>query len=69
MHEQVLTKEAAALVPLLRRFRGYYLVGGTALALQIGHRISVDFDLFSSKELPRRQLARLKARVQLHQSR
>ena len=25
------------------------LVGGTSLALQIGHRISVDLDLFTSK--------------------
>lgn len=27
---------------------GRYLVGGTALALQLGHRKSVDFDLFSN---------------------
>jgi hypothetical protein len=27
--------------------RGFYLVGGTALALQIGHRTSADIDLFS----------------------
>ena len=60
MHEQVLTKGAASLIPLLRRFRGYYLVGGTALALQIGHRISVDFDLFSPKELPRNISQRIK---------
>jgi hypothetical protein len=26
---------------------GFYLVGGTALALQIGHRTSIDIDLFS----------------------
>ena len=25
----------------------FFLVGGTALALQIGHRISIDFDLFT----------------------
>lgn len=31
--------------PLLKDF---YLVGGTALALQIGHRISVDIDLFTN---------------------
>src|ERR1051325_291946 len=29
---------------------GHCLVGGTALALQIGHRISVDIDLFSFKK-------------------
>lgn len=27
--------------------KGFYLVGGTALALQIGHRTSIDIDLFS----------------------
>ena len=32
-------------MPLLKQFN---LVGGTALSLQIGHRISVDLDLFSS---------------------
>ena len=26
-----------------------YLAGGTALALQIGHRVSVDFDFFTPK--------------------
>lgn len=29
---------------------GFYLAGGTALALQIGHRRSVDFDFFSTKK-------------------
>jgi len=28
---------------------GFYLAGGTALALQIGHRISVDLDFFSEE--------------------
>ena len=52
MHEEVLTKEAKALLPRFRHCKDFYLVGGTALALQIGHRISVDFDFFSEKELP-----------------
>lgn len=30
---------------------GRYLVGGTALALQLGHRKSVDFDLFSNVKI------------------
>ncbi len=34
-------------MPALKNYR---LVGGTALALQIGHRISVDIDLFSDKK-------------------
>ncbi|MCK5703650.1 MAG: nucleotidyl transferase AbiEii/AbiGii toxin family protein [Cyclobacteriaceae bacterium] len=27
----------------------FYLVGGTALALKFGHRISIDIDLFGEK--------------------
>jgi hypothetical protein len=30
------------------KFNAFNLVGGTALALKIGHRISVDIDLFST---------------------
>ena len=29
--------------------RDYYLSGGTALSLQIGHRVSVDLDFFTKK--------------------
>lgn len=52
MHEQALTKQTSALLPYFAKFEGFYLVGGTALALQIGHRISHDFDFFTSKDLP-----------------
>ncbi|MBK8563524.1 MAG: nucleotidyl transferase AbiEii/AbiGii toxin family protein [Saprospiraceae bacterium] len=31
-------------------FQQFRLVGGTALALQIGHRISIDLDLFTSED-------------------
>jgi hypothetical protein len=31
---------------------GFYLGGGTALALRLGHRRSVDFDWFTSNRLP-----------------
>src|SRR5258707_13387845 len=32
------------------KLSGFILVGGTALALQIGHRMSDDIDLFTTKE-------------------
>ena len=32
-------------------FKDFILVGGTALALQIGHRISIDIDLFGACEI------------------
>jgi len=37
-------------LPLLEKFsKDFGLVGGTAIALHIGHRRSIDFDLFSDK--------------------
>jgi len=48
MHKEILTKEQIKLLPLLKTFsKNFGLVGGTAIALQIGHRQSVDFDMFS----------------------
>jgi predicted nucleotidyltransferase component of viral defense system len=35
---------------------GFVLYGGTAVALRLGHRVSVDFDFFSSKELNRKEI-------------
>lgn len=35
---------------LCRAFDDFYLAGGTALALQLGHRRSVDIDLFTNRE-------------------
>lgn len=42
------------------RFDDFYLVGGTALALQIGHRLSVDFDFFLYDTLPEGLLQKIK---------
>jgi len=47
MHTEALSKEGLRILPALPAFEGFYLAGGTALALQIGHRVSVDFDFFS----------------------
>lgn len=53
---------APATLQLLKRFmqdpelRSFRLVGGTALALQLGHRISVDLDLFTDSAFDEQQL-------------
>ncbi len=60
MHDEVLTQLATEILPSLVHFEDFYLVGGTALALQIGHRRSVDFDLFSEKPLSAGLLAKVK---------
>lgn len=51
LHKEILTKEQKELLPLVRKFyKDFGLVGGTVIALHIGHRESVDFNLFSFKE-------------------
>jgi len=39
-------------------FKDFYLVDGTSLALQIGHRISIDIDLFGSSEIDELEFTR-----------
>jgi len=52
MHPEILSKEQKELLPMMRQFkREFYLVGGTAIALQLGHRRSIDFDLFKLSNL------------------
>ena len=47
MHSEILSPNQQELLPLLKVFKKeFYLVGGTAVALYIGHRRSIDFDLF-----------------------
>lgn len=46
-----LTKDGEKIFEKLHSFTGFYLAGGTALALQISHRISVDFDFFSPEAI------------------
>ena len=50
MHKEILSKEQFDLLPFIKLFsKDFYLVGGTAVALHIGHRRSIDFDLFTDK--------------------
>lgn len=60
MHLEVLTKEQKELYPLIKQFiKEYYLVGGTAMALHLGHRLSVDYDLFTDKNPKRQRIKKL----------
>ncbi len=52
MHLEVLNKDQKVLLPLVAKFqKEYYMVGGTAIALHIGHRMSIDFDLFKKGKI------------------
>jgi len=50
MHLNTLSPEQHTILPFLSGFgKRFYLVGGTAIALHLGHRESIDFDLFTEK--------------------
>ncbi len=56
-HKEILTKEQEKLLPLLKDFsKNFGLVGGTAIALHLGHRRSIDFDLFSNEKFGNKRL-------------
>lgn len=57
---EVLKLEQKKIFEKLKNFPEFYLVGGTALALQMEYRISVDFDLFSAEDIPSNFLNRVK---------
>jgi len=57
MHSEILADKQRKLIPLIKAFsKDYYLVGGTAIALHIGHRRSIDFDLFTTHDIKRRSI-------------
>lgn len=52
MFEKVLTKKTKQNLAILSKspfFKNFYLAGGTGLALQLGHRSSLDLDFFTSE--------------------
>lgn len=60
MHPEALNKKGKEIFSKFSTFSDFYLAGGTALALQIGHRISVDFDFFSKKPIEKNFLPKVK---------
>lgn len=60
MFKETLIGNAKSALALLGRsglVKDAYLAGGTAAALLLGHRISIDFDFFTRKEFTPRELA------------
>lgn len=52
MHEEILDEKTRRLLDEIEKIKeldNFYLAGGTALALEIGHRKSIDLDWFSEK--------------------
>ncbi len=52
MYTNIFSPEQIELLPFLKKFnKSFFMVGGTAIALHIGHRKSIDFDLFTNSNL------------------
>lgn len=52
MFLNILDQNQVHLLPMIAHFKKeFYMVGGTAIALHIGHRRSIDFDLFKNGTL------------------
>jgi hypothetical protein len=61
MYTEILTEKQQELLAFIAQYkRSFYLVGGTAIALYIGHRRSIDFDLFTCTQLNK---SRIKAKL------
>lgn len=58
MHPEVLTQSQVCLLPVIHQefAKEHYLAGGTAIAIQIGHRRSIDFDLFTNGDINRNSI-------------
>ena len=59
LHIEILPDEQKELFELLSRqewLKSFYLVGGTALALQLGHRTSLDFDFFIERNFNTKEI-------------
>jgi hypothetical protein len=68
MHSEILTSKQQELLPCISQFkRTFYLVGGTAIALHIGHRESIDYDLFTFSKLNRSRIKRQLLTIPFHQ--
>ena len=55
LQQSVVTTETLELMRKLMNekiFENYFLVGGTALALRLGHRKSIDIDMFTQYDIP-----------------
>lgn len=64
MHNEVLDKKTNELFKKIGFLKDdFYLAGGTALALQLGHRISIDLDFFSDNPIKKTLLKNIESEI------
>ena len=57
MHTEIFSDTQNELLPYLKSFqRSFFMVGGTAIALHVGHRRSIDFDLYTPSQLVKNRI-------------
>lgn len=59
MDNKILNSDQENLLSKLENLNEYYLAGGTAIALQLSHRKSIDFDFFANKEVSLAEIKRI----------
>lgn len=70
MFEKAISKQTAKNLELLGQLKileNTYLAGGTALALQLGHRISYDLDFFTSKRFMAENILKKISQIESYQ--
>jgi len=69
MHKEILSKKQRELLPLVKDFSSDFgLVGGTGIAILMGHRESIDFDLFTGKPLDSQKIRnKIKEKAEIEQ--
>lgn len=70
MFEEAISKQTAKNLELLGQLKileNIYLAGGTALALQLGHRISYDLDFFTSKRFGAENILKKISQIESYQ--
>jgi len=66
MHKEILTETQSRLLPVVKLFlKDFGLVGGTAIALHLGHRESIDFDMFTFDEFSNPKIRRKISQVRI----
>lgn len=63
MHYSALTPSTLALWKKCGFLNKFYLAGGTSLALQLGHRKSIDLDFFTEKSLSKTLISQLEKKT------
>jgi hypothetical protein len=65
MHKEAISKSTERVLAKItgQIGSGFYLAGGTALAIQLGHRLSIDLDWFSANDFSRNTLREMLSRA------